>query len=182
MVDITVPVNDQQIKSRLIYIYDMYRTAALNRIYYGRRLDRYQRLNFWAEVAIALGTTTGSGGIAGLAIWGTLPGSYVWLSISGLATVLGVLKPVLQMGKTIENYTKLYAGYTNIYTELKSVVEDISVEQAISEKSKEKYIASKQLVKELGGIEDVNPSTDVIRNIQGEVNRLIPVNTLWVPV
>src|SRR4051794_17444077 len=101
-------------RSELSHIYDAYRTALLNRKYYGLRLSSVRKLNFWSEVLIAIGATS-SGGVAGLAVWGTITGQYVWLWISGIATVISVVKPACQFGKSIENYTKLYAGYTNIY-------------------------------------------------------------------
>jgi hypothetical protein len=50
------------------------------------------------EVLIAIGAA-GSGGVAGVAIWGYITGQYAWLSISSIATVLGVVKPILQVGR-----------------------------------------------------------------------------------
>src|SRR5271165_511917 len=95
----------------LMYIYDTYRTAALNRSYYASKLAKYQTYNSIMEVSIAVGAT-GSGGVAGLAIWGSLSGQYAWLFVSGIATVLGVVKPILQFGKEIEKYSTLYSGHS----------------------------------------------------------------------
>jgi hypothetical protein len=111
----------ESVLTQLRYIYNSYRTALLNRKYYGSRLVLSQRYNSVMEIAIAVGAA-GSGGVAGLAVWGTITGQYAWLWISGIATVLGVVKPILQIGAKIENYTKLYSGYSNVYLELKSVV------------------------------------------------------------
>jgi hypothetical protein len=166
-------------RDELQYIYDAYRDAALNRTYYGARLAGYRQLNFWIEIAIAVGAAGSSGGIAGLAVWGTLPGNYAWLAISGLATVLAVLKPVLQLANRIENYTKLYAGYTNIFLELKDIVEDIGVAHAISEKTRERYVSSRQLLRELAPLVDPNRSERLVRKLQNEINREIPPENLW---
>jgi hypothetical protein len=173
-------MRDEVNRDQLQYIYDAYRDAALNRLYYGIKLARYRQLNFWVEIAIAIGAT-GSGGIAGFAVWGTIPGSYVWLVISGLAAVLALVKPVLQLGGRIENYTKLYAGYTNVFLELKEVVEDIAVAHAISERTRERYVGSRQLLRELAPLADPDRTQRLITKLQDQVNREIPPENLWVP-
>jgi len=167
-------------RRQLEYIYDAYRTSALSRTYYGIKLARYRRCNFWIEIAIAIGAT-GSGGIAGLAVWGTLPGNYVWLVVSGISTALAVVKPILQLAARIENYTKLYAGYTSIYLELKDIAEEISIYHMISEKTEERYRGSRQLLRELAPLVDPNPSKPLIRKLQEQINGQIPADGLWMP-
>lgn len=153
---------DQVNRAQLQYIYDAYRIAALNKKYYGRRLASYRRLNFWIEIAIAIGTT-GSGGIAGLAIWGTLPGSYMWLVLSGIAAVLAVVKPVLQLADRIENYTKLYAGYVGAFVELQDICEEISVAHAITDGLKERYGRSRKILRELAPLAEPDPDTRLVK-------------------
>jgi hypothetical protein len=162
---------------RLQYIYDAYRDSALSRGYYG---TRYRQINRWVEISIAVGTA-GSGGIAGLAIWGTLPGRYAWLTVSGVATVLAVIKPVLQLAGRIENYTKLYAGYTGIFLELRDIVEEIAVTHVISDKTEERYLGSRQLLRELAPLADPSPSKQLIKKVQEQINRDIPPESLWTP-
>jgi hypothetical protein len=171
---------DEVNRDQLQYIYDAYRDAALYRLYYGLKLARYRQLNFWVEIAIAI-SATGSGGIAGLAVWGTIAGSYAWLVISGLAAVLALIKPVLQLGGRIENYTKLYAGYTNIFLELKDTVEDIAVEHGISDKTREGYVGSRQLLRELAPLADPSRSQRLMKKLHDHINREIPPESLWVP-
>jgi hypothetical protein len=71
-----------------------------------------------------------------------------------MATVLGVVKPILQIGAKIENYTKLYSGYSNVYLELKSVVEDVEVSRSISPKLTERYDPIRKRITDLGGLDD----------------------------
>jgi hypothetical protein len=146
------PLPPQSTKPQLRYIYDSYRTALLNRKYYGYRLTRYQSFNSAMDIAIAIGAT-GSGGVAGLAVWGTITGQYAWLWISGVATIVGVIKPILQLGVKIENYTKLFTGHGSIYLELKAV----------------------------GGLDDPKPDKKLIKQLQSQVNDEIPPDTLWTP-
>jgi hypothetical protein len=167
-------------KTQLRYIYNSYRTALLNRKYYGHRLTLFQKYNTVAEIFIAIGAA-GSGGVAGLAIWGSITGQYAWLFISGIATVLGVVKPVLQFGRHIENYTKLYAGHSNVYLDLKSVVEDIEVSRSLPPKLADKYESIRKRIVELGGLDDPKPDKKLILKLQGQVNEEIPAESLWVP-
>jgi hypothetical protein len=167
-------------KTQLRYIYNSYRTALLNRKYYGERLSVYQKYNTATEILIAVGAA-GSGGVAGLAIWGSITGQYAWLLISGVATVLGVIKPVLQFGRHIENYTKLYAGHSNVYLDLKSMVEDIEVSKSLPPKLADKYESIRNRIVELGGLDDPMPNKKLILKLQRQVNEEIPAESLWVP-
>jgi hypothetical protein len=174
------PLPPQSTKSQLRYIYDSYRTALLNRKYYGYRLTRYQSFNSAMDIAIAVGAT-GSGGIAGLAIWGTITGQYAWLWISGVATIVGVVKPILQLGIKIENYTKLFTGHGSVYLELKAVVEDIEVSRSIPPKIVEQYENIRKRIAELGGLDDPKPDKKLIKELQSQVNDEIPPDILWSP-
>ena len=128
-----------------------------------------------------MGATSSSGGIAGLAVLHSRPDNYAWLIISALAAVLAVLKPILQLADRIENYTKLYAGYTNIFLELKNIVEDIGVSHEISEEVRERYKRSRQLLRELAPLVEPNRNKRLIGRLQEQVNRDIPPESLWVP-
>jgi hypothetical protein len=168
------------LRVQLRYIYNAYRTGLLNKKYYGEKLVNCQRYNLYMELAIALGAT-GSGGVAGLAIWGTITGKFAWLVISGVATVLSVIKPVMQLGKEIEKYTKLYSGHTTIYLELKSIVEDIERSKSVTTKIEDRYETIRTQAKELGGLDDPRQNEGLVRKLQGEVNLEIPQERLWVP-
>jgi hypothetical protein len=132
------------------------------------------------ELAIAVGAT-GSGGVAGLAIWGTISGQYMWLTISGVATILSVVKPVLQFGKDIEKYTKLYAGHSTIYMELRSIVEDVERDKSISKNVEGRYEAIRKQAAELGGQDDPRRDEALIKRLQSIVNEEIPPESLWMP-
>jgi hypothetical protein len=167
-----------QFTTQLTYIYANYRTALLNKKYYGEMLYRSQRINFFMEIALGIGTT---GSVGGLALWGTEIGKIAWLVISSTSAILAVAKPVLQIGQQIEKYTKLYTGHTNNYLELKAVVEEIAVLQSISGKVKDRYASIGRLIRELGGLEDPRQRRKLILKIEGDVNREIPPESLWMP-
>jgi hypothetical protein len=165
---------------QLRQIYDTYRTALLNRKYYAYELSKQQNRNTCFEIIVAVGAT-GSGGIAGLAVWKLTPGFYVWIFISGTAAVLSVTKPILQLGKRIEEYTKLYTGYTSVYLELKTIVEDIEVLRYIPPKVEDKYLSIRVLMKELGVLNKPKQDDKLILRFQSQVNKEIPPENLWMP-
>ncbi len=175
-----IPNNNVNIETQLRYIYNSFRTALLNKKYYGEKLSNYQKYNLAMELAIAIGAGS-SGGIAGLAIWGTLSGQYAWLTISGLATALSVIKPILQTGKHIERYTTLHAGHSNVYLDLKSIVEDIETSRCVPTELASQYHAIRKRIVELGGLDDPRPDKSLIIKLQAQVNREILPESLWVP-
>lgn len=180
-VEMNVQHNEEyDLRTELKFIYDTYRTAYLNRKYYGWRLNTYQRYNTIMEIAIAIGAT-GSGGVAGLAVWGSISGQYAWLWVSGTATVLGVIKPILQLGQRIENYTKLYVGHGTAYLTLKSMVQDIEVSRSVPPNLKEQYSTIRKQLTELGGNDDLRPNRKAIKSFEEEVREEIPIDSLWYP-
>jgi hypothetical protein len=74
-------------------IHSQYRTALLNKKYYGSRLEKFKSRNFWLEVFIAIGAA--GTGIAGLTTWKTGYGITVWAAFSGIFVVLATIKPFL---------------------------------------------------------------------------------------
>ena len=94
---------------------------------------------------------------------------------------MSVVKPVLQLGHAIENYSKLYSGSTAIYMELKAMIEEIHVAQTISTKLRDKYASARQVFKELAGLDDPKPNKRLIADLQARVNVEIPPESLWYP-
>jgi hypothetical protein len=170
-----------ELRNELEELYYEYRRAALNKVYYGARLARQRQINRAVEIIIAVGSTTGSGGIAGMAIWGTLPGQYAWLVISGIATVLAVVKPRLQLTIRVENYSKLFVGYTNLQTELEEIVREVRISHELSEKAKDQHRRSRKLFKQLALRHDPTTSRRLTEIAQQQVNKDIRPESLWLP-
>jgi len=105
----------------------------------------------------------------------------LWLAISGLATVLGVVKPILNLSGKIETYSKLYAGYSGIRLDLKGIVEDIEVSRSIPSSVLQRYGDIRKKTSDLGGLDDPRPDRGKIKQLQVEVNEEIPPESLWFP-
>jgi hypothetical protein len=115
-------------------IYDTYRTALLNKFYCGQMLARFQKVNTWFDIAIAVGTT--STGVSGLALWKYEPvGPVVWSCIAFVAAMFAVSKPFLQFNKKVERYTMLYTEHLNNSLTLAALISKIKREQGLSEEN-----------------------------------------------
>src|ERR1700722_6185071 len=121
----------KKVNAQLGVIYDTYRTALLNKLYYGARLESYRKINMWVEILIAIGATTS--GVSGFALWKIEPyGPIVWGAFAGLVAVLAIAKPFLQFSKAIERYTKLHTGHLYNSLALYQLVANIRREQALT--------------------------------------------------
>lgn len=116
-------VEPQDAVGPLTIIHREFRSAELNKKYYGYKLDRYQLANRWIEIIIAVGATTGTG-IAGFAIWKNGAGTTAWGIISGLSIVLATLKPIIALPKQIERYSKLSSAYSKIFETYRLMEQD----------------------------------------------------------
>jgi len=166
------------VRSTLEVIYDLYRTALLNRKYYGDRLSAIQRQNTIAEIVIAIGTAVGVGG---LVFWEGAIGQYAWGAIAGLAVVLNVVRPIIQWPKKIELYSKLFASYSAMYGELGSVVSEIRTSRKLSPEMLKSYSDARLHAAWLSVDDDPRPSSKLVQRYYDDVNKEIPASDLWVP-
>lgn len=105
-------------------VYDLLRTARLNELYYGTRLQAMERLNLSVEICIAVVSSTSA--VGGLALWKTTVGNPLWQGLLGVAAILTIIKPFLGMPKKIKAYEELLAGYRLLAHELRDLRMDIS--------------------------------------------------------
>jgi hypothetical protein len=158
-------------------IYDFYRTVLLNEKYYANRLTQYKRMNLAYEIILAVGTSTA---IAGWAIWQeSRAGKIFWSGFAGLVTLLAVIKPMLQTPKEIENYTMLFTGYRALYLNVDSIVTSVRRKEAVTPQDLQLLDAAEKQYQTLALKDDVNPNKKLVRKCQDEVNRQIPVGSLW---
>lgn len=173
-----VPETQQQLRERLLQLYRTYRTASLNRKYYACRLITYRRWNLALEIALALGT---SGTIGAWAIWTVGYGKYAWAAIAGLAAILALLKPILALPKQIERYTKLFAGYSDLFYDLEQISDDVRISGLLSKETSKSYGRALDRFRKLSTDDDAKPNEKLRRRCYDEVLREIPASTLWLP-
>lgn len=105
-------------------VYDLLRTSRLNELYYGKKLQKMERLNLGVEVCIAL--VSSSSAVVGLAVWKTTVGNPLWQLLLTGAAVLTIVKPFLGFPKKIKAYEELLAGYRLLTHELRDLRMDIN--------------------------------------------------------
>lgn len=169
-----------RLSRKLKQLYDDYRSARLSVKYYSARLVTFQRLNFWMEILLAV---TSSSAIGAWTLLHSGPGQSVWAALGGVTAVVAVLKPILQFPKRIERYQSLYGGYTSLFYDLESVVQEVKIEHALSEELEAVWASAKKRLVELAPQDD--PPAELkgewVRRFTDDVNCEIPVESLWIP-
>lgn len=163
-------------KDRLKQVYDKYRTVHMSRDYYGCRLALYQKYNFFYEIVLAVGT---SGAVGGWYMWRTEVGRTTWAVAGGLVALLAILKPIVQLPKQIENYSKLYVAYADLYYDYETLIEDVEVAGGLNAEMEEALKSARSRYKDLALKDDPNPSQKLLRQCQAEVNRKVPTFANW---
>jgi len=171
--------NQELFRAQIVRIYDSYRTALFKRKYYGYRLITSQQWNLAYECVLALGS---SSVIAGWAIWKIGFGEYVWAIIAGLVAVLAILKPFLQLSKSIEQHSQSYVGWSAIYLDIREVVLDIQTKRIFTEEMLKLFSAAEGRIKKLDLSEEPKLIEGLKQRCVEEVKKDIPSESLWDPI
>jgi hypothetical protein len=157
-------------------IYDLYRTALLNKLYYADALCVWSRLDTGLDFTILIGT---SSSIGSYAIWKSGFGLHAWAVLSGVAAVCGILKQVLQVSKRVQRYTKLHTGHTSLYYDLNEIVGKLRVSHILSPDLIARYHQAVERYKALALEDDPHVSNRRRSRCQALVLRQIPNESLW---
>jgi hypothetical protein len=160
-------------------INDLYRTALMNRKYYARRLRMYRRWNSAMEITIAVGT---SSVVAGWGIWRLASaGATAWGVLAALAALMAVLKPILQLPKELERYSKLHIGYCSLYYDQDHIIFGLQHSNAVTQQIWESFLQIRTRNNELGLEDETYPDMKNLRQCQNEVLAELPQGSLWLP-
>jgi hypothetical protein len=162
-------------------IYDIYRTAALNKNYYGEMLARYQLRNTWLEIAIAIGTA--SSGVSGaVALLNKFEyGSLLWGFFTAIASLLAIAKPILQLNKQVERYSKLFAGHLENFMNLQLLVTKIRRSRKLTAEMIEQFERAELRFVELSRGDDPKTVRKLHERCERDVRQAIPDLILWYP-
>ena len=163
---------------RALAINDLYRTAALNRFYYAARLRRARLWTKASDIIVAAGSSTA---IAAWTLWQDSDGRIVWQGIGGTAAVVGVLKPVLRLNDDVQRYGELVTGYAALVFDCETLTRRMRIENGISEKTWDQYESMIDRMREMGIKDDTLVNGRLLDRCTDEVNRRIPMETLWWP-
>jgi hypothetical protein len=170
------PVAPEYEKARVIN--DELRNAALSRRYYGCLLVRTKRIVLTLDVLVAVSTSVA---VAAWNLWQAGPGTAVWKVLGGVATLVAVIKPFLNLAKEVERYSDLVSGWTSVYYDLKQINVRMRTSGSIPEEAWSAYEATQQRVKDLGGKEDPRINQSLLKQLFETIKQEIPPETLWWP-
>jgi hypothetical protein len=168
----------KRVNAQLGVIYDTYRTALLNKLYYGAKLERYQKINMWLEILIAIGATTS--GVAGFQLWKIQPyGPIAWGAYALLVAVLATAKPFLQLSKAIERYSKLHTGHLYNSLALYKLIAKIRSEQALTREVIGQFELALQQHVEFSRDDDPVVDRKLQERCEAKVRMEVPQSSLW---
>jgi len=168
----------RDLTGELRWFYDGYRNALFNQKYYAHRLLTYRKWNLIFELALAAGT---SGTIGAWAIWKESVGRGAWAILAGVAALIAVAKPIIQLPKSIERYSKLYVGYNDLYHEFERLVSEVNAEKEFTQQTRKSFRLAVERYQRLALEDDPKPVERLRQRLYDEVNREIPPSKLWMP-
>jgi hypothetical protein len=162
-------------------VYDLYRTARLNVKYYCGRLRLRERQNFVIEIVIAA-TASGSA-IAGFTFWTSGLGRIVWQTLSVIAAVLAVTKPLLKLPEKIRQLEETISGFRTLEHDLRKIEISIRQERQFTKDHRTRFNAALERMNDLvSKPAELSEDKRLKRECQAEVVRELPASRFYVPV
>ena len=163
-------------------MYDFYRTSLLNTKYFGYRLRQTNHLYLISELLIIFGSA--ASGVSGWAIWTYGITKNAWLVIAAISTLLVSTKPILQLNRKVERYSRLFTGHNANYLsmeDMEDIVQRIAISQAITPDLEREYTQLYRRYIQLSNEDDPNPPKKLVERLMSEVNEQVPPERLWWP-
>lgn len=171
-------LTEDQLLAQLGLIHDAFRNACLSRNYYARRLSNFKVLNTFYEIILAIGTSTT---VAAWTYWNVPGDKNFWTIFAGIIAVLAIIKPFLPLSREIERFSNLHTGYSDLFYDLKRLVDDIKVAKCITKEFVETYKNTDKRYKALALKDDPRHRKRLKAKCEEEVRKAFPRNYLWNP-
>jgi hypothetical protein len=81
----------------------------------------------------------------------------------------------------MKKFGRLHAGYVEINTELREIVNNLRMTRGLSNDALITYKRARKRLTQLAREDEPNPKRRLIERLQTEVNKEIPLHMLWVP-
>lgn len=94
-----------------LLIWNSMLSADLSNRYYGELTARYQSMDQWAKIFVAM---TSSTAVSGWAMWGRPGLDWVWQTASALATLVALALPILDPANSMKMANRLTGGWFSI--------------------------------------------------------------------
>lgn len=160
-------------------LYNEYRTARLNTLYYGKQLTVLKRWNLGIEIVLA---TTAPTGIAGLWLWGTVAGGVIWKWILVIAASLAVIKPLVNLTGQIQQKSELIAHWRLHENDLYILSLLVKQHKSYDIEIQNRFIS---MMKAKTVIIQKEPTNEPNKKLQDkcydQVNKELPFNDFFIP-
>jgi hypothetical protein len=161
-------------------VYDLLRTARLNIKYYSHKLTNLKRINFYMEVALAIGAPSSAIGV--FYFWNTTYGSIIWKWILGIIAVVALVKPFIKLSDKIGSYEKTVNGYRILEHQVEKNVIQIRQDKSYSEKHRTLLETAIEME---GKLKENDPETKINNKLrkkyQEEVLKELPAKKFYIP-
>jgi len=161
------PVSQPNTAVQINGIYNDYRKAYMNRLYYDCRVEFLKKVNLYYEIVLAVGT---SGTVAAWYVWETGFGKTVWPIFGGTVALLSILKPILKIPERIERLSKLQTGYSELYYELEQSKRTMEEQKGLPPDVLKSSAAAQARYRKLA-MEDEVPHEKLLQRCFDEVKR-----------
>jgi hypothetical protein len=170
--------DNDELRTRLKALYNTYRTSYMNKKYYGYRLNTVQKWTTVTEIIIAVGTSSSIGGLAFFQA-GVLKD--VWGLMSALVAIVAIIKPVLQLNKQVERYSRLFTGHSNLFYDLDLLVIEATQKKRFTPEMEASFQKATLRFKELAVDDDLDTNDRLLQRCFEETNEDLPAENLWLP-
>jgi hypothetical protein len=169
---------DSQLRA-LKHIYRDFRIIEMNERYYASRQETARNRIRIFDILIFLGSS--SGGIAGLSLWKTDWGFYVWATIATISTVLAGIKPIMGYAKTVARCAKLTGEYAVVSQKLYGLITIIRTDGIMTSSQRTSHRRLMSKVEGMANECDPNPNRKLLESSRTEVDTQYPPTHFWLP-
>ena len=161
-------------------VYDLWRTARLNRCYYGERVSRLKRFNVWCDIALAV-IVPGSAA-SGVAALKDVLGAQVWVAVAAVASVVAIAKPFLKFPERIQKIEACLAGYRTLDFDLGTLASEIARVRRYGPDQQLAFEQARARMRELATDPPGEPDKAKLRRAcTARVNLALPSSRFFVP-
>ena len=169
----------ERLSAQVVFLYDQYRTARYNALYYGKRLKKTKRQNFILEAIIALAAP---GSIGTWFVFGTAEYGLLFAKVLGaFASVAAIIKPLSSTSDNLQRYTRLNTTYNEIASELGQLVEKVRIEQDYSRETQIRFDVQAKRMGTLAALDDPEMAPEEEDRCYQRINEQVPADSLWIP-
>lgn len=153
-------------------VYNEFRTARLNVLYYGCLLGRARRLSFWLDFITALSS---SAAVAGIWLFQSDLGKVVWKIFGSIAAILSVYRAISKPSEKVRELERRVTGYSTLDFDLENISRKIGEKKDYSLALQKQFEAVLRRKRELVlGYSDSEPNDRLRAKCEKQVMKELP--------